>query len=533
MSRLPDPFEQGMQQGWRVHDARTLSESTLTCDVAIVGTGAGGALTAELLAQAGLRVLMIEEGPLKTSRDFNQNEAEAYASLYQENASRQTLDRGISILQGRCVGGSTTVNWTTSFRTPDSTLQAWQREFGLTDYTSESMRPHFEAVERRLHIRPWEIPLNRNNQLLEDGLQQLGLEPHRIARNVKGCWNLGSCGMGCPTNAKQSMLVTTIPGALQAGGTLVHHLRAQHYELEGSRIRALRCQAVGDNGADHPTPPIRVLARHHVLAAGGINGPALLKRSEAPDPHGHLGRRTFLHPVAFSAAVFDQPVQAWAGAPQTVYTDAFMPPPGVAEQEMGFKIEAIPLHPGLTSILLGGVGATLKERMDQHPHTQMLHALMRDGFHPDAAGGRVMLNPDGSPLLHYPLNDYVLQGIRRAFLAMARIQFASGARSVLPYHDQARPYASLKAAEAGIASLDMRAQVTGVGSAHVMGGCTMAAHPELGVVDPRGRHWQLHNLSVHDGSVFPTSIGANPQQSIYGMAHRLTLGLLKEIGPAA
>ena len=131
MSKLPDPFVEGLARGWKVHDARSLASRTLSCDVVIIGSGAGGGVTAKVLTQAGLKVLIVEEGPL-----------------------------------------------------------------------------------------------NRNNALLEAGLQASGLRAHRIQRNVKGCWNLGSCGMGCPTNAKQSMLVTTLPSALQGGATLVHHLRA-------------------------------------------------------------------------------------------------------------------------------------------------------------------------------------------------------------------------------------------------------------------------------------------------------------------
>src|SRR3990167_3815957 len=127
MSSLQDPIRDGLKRGWKVlggaHGARP---EKMVCDVAIVGSGAGAGITAELLAKAGLQVVIIEEGPLKSSTDFNQLESEAYPSLYQESAARKTEDKAINILQGRCVGGSTTVNWTSSFRTPAPTLQFWQ-----------------------------------------------------------------------------------------------------------------------------------------------------------------------------------------------------------------------------------------------------------------------------------------------------------------------------------------------------------------------------------------------------------------------
>src|SRR5437763_1335598 len=121
----------------------------MRCDVAVIGTGAGGGITAELLTRAGLDVVLVEEGPLKSSTDFHQRESEAYPSLYQESATRKTADKAISILQGRCVGGSTTVNWTSSFRTPSATLAYWRRHFGLNELTDDAMAPWFAQAERR------------------------------------------------------------------------------------------------------------------------------------------------------------------------------------------------------------------------------------------------------------------------------------------------------------------------------------------------------------------------------------------------
>ncbi|MFN3565254.1 MAG: GMC family oxidoreductase N-terminal domain-containing protein, partial [Burkholderiaceae bacterium] len=114
-----DPVAAGLARGWKVVDAATLREpQRIGCDVAIVGTGAGGGITAELLSKAGLAVVLIEEGPLASSRDFRMREADAYPQLYWDSAARKTKDKAINILQGRAVGGSTTVNWTSSFRTP-------------------------------------------------------------------------------------------------------------------------------------------------------------------------------------------------------------------------------------------------------------------------------------------------------------------------------------------------------------------------------------------------------------------------------
>ncbi|MBL8510676.1 MAG: GMC family oxidoreductase N-terminal domain-containing protein, partial [Betaproteobacteria bacterium] len=160
MSRsvIQDPIKLALADAtrhWQVIDGSKLTaDLQLACDVVIVGSGAGGGTAAEILTQAGLRVIIIEEGPFKSSSDFRMQEREAYPQLYQESAGRQTKDKAITILQGRAVGGSTTINWTSSFRTPAATLQYWQQHFGLSDYSPEKMAPWFARMEERLSIAP-------------------------------------------------------------------------------------------------------------------------------------------------------------------------------------------------------------------------------------------------------------------------------------------------------------------------------------------------------------------------------------------
>lgn len=531
---VADPIHEGLARGWRVYGGSLASApEKITCDVAIVGSGAGAGITAELLTKAGLNVVLIEEGPLKSSSDFNQLEAQAYPTLYQESAARKTQDKAINILQGRCVGGSTTVNWTSSFRTPDDTLNYWQQHFGLANYSTPLLAPYFLQAEQRLGISPWLTPPNENNDLLRRGAARLGIPAAAIARNVKGCWNLGSCGLGCPTNAKQSMLVTTIPAALDAGATLLVQTRAERFELVNGKVVALHAMPVALNGAVAATAQaVQIVAQHYVLAAGAINSPALLLRSQAPDPHGVLGRRTFLHPVVMSAALMPQKVEGWQGAPQTLYTDHFLETQPI-DGPIGYKLEAPPLHPVIFSSTVSGYGEQQASLLKQFAHTHVLLALLRDGFHAQAAGGSVSLRSDGSPVLDYPLSDFVMDGARRALLSMAEIQFAAGAREVLPVHEMAQPYTSWAQAKAAIAALQMKPLLTKVVSAHVMGGCGMAGSAALGVTRPDGQHWQIANLSVHDGSLFPTSIGANPQLSIYGVVNRLAQGLAERLGGRA
>lgn len=530
MSQLQDPIKDGIKRGWKVYGGPLpAAPDSITCDVAIIGTGAGAGVTAELLAKAGLKVVLVEEGPLKSSSDFNQKESEAYPSLYQESAARKTEDKAINILQGRCVGGSTTVNWTSSFRTPATTLKFWQDRYGLKDYSVESLAPYFAQAERRLNIQPWLVTPNENNDLLRRGATKLGIASSAISRNVKACWNLGSCGLGCPTNAKQSMLVTTIPAALDLGAQLLTETRAERFELSNGRVIALICRSLapGMSGSAQ-SQTTRIRAKHFVLAGGAINSPAVLLRSGAPDPHGRLGQRTFLHPVVMSSAVFDQKVEAWNGAPQSIYTDHFLETQPV-DGPIGYKLEAPPLHPVIFASTVPGMGQRQHELLKSFPHNHTLLALLRDGFHDEAPGGRVKLRGDGSALLDYPLTDFVMDGGRRALLSMMEIQFAAGAKQVLPLHEMARSYTTWNEARDAVNALPMKPMLTKVVSAHVMGGCSLAATERHGVVRPDGVHWQIDNLSVHDGSIFPTSIGANPQLSVYGAVNRLAQDLAKRL----
>ena len=533
MSKLQDPIKDGLARGWNVMGGPfARPPEQITCDVAIVGSGAGAGITAELLTKAGLKVVIIEEGPLKSSTDFNQKESEAYPQLYQESAARKTEDKAINILQGRCVGGSTTVNWTSSFRTPASTLKFWQDQFGLADYNVDALSPYFDQAERRLNIGPWLTPPNENNDLLRRGAAKLGIPAQAIARNVKGCWNLGSCGMGCPTNAKQSMLVTTIPAALDKGAQLLVETKAERFELANGRVTALVCSSTLLNTAVAQTNralvATKIIAKHYVLAGGAINSPAVLLRSGAPDPHGALGKRTFLHPVVMSSGVFAQKVEAWQGAPQTIYTDHFLDTQAI-DGPIGYKLEAPPLHPIIFASTVPGMGQSQHDLLKAFPHNHTLLALMRDGFHDQSQGGKVKLRGDGSAALDYPLTDYVMDGARRALLSMMEIQFAAGAAKVLPLHEMAQTYTTWTQARDAVNALPMKPMLTKIVSAHVMGGCTMTGTEKQGVTRPDGIHWQIENLSIHDGSLFPTSIGANPQLSVYGVVNRLAQGLVKKL----
>jgi choline dehydrogenase-like flavoprotein len=398
---------------------------------------------------------------------------------------------------------------------------------GVSGCSVEEMAPYFEHMEKRLNIHKWPQAPNNNNAMLQRASEKLGYPWATIRRNVRGCLNLGYCGLGCPVDAKQSMLVTTIPGALDNKAKLIHHARAVRVLREGDVVKGVEAEALTPNVRGTTGKTITVRATRTILAGGAINTPAVLLRSDAPDPHGRIGKRTFLHPTTLTMGIYEESIDPFYGAPQSIYSDHFQWQ-NVDTGPVGFKLEVPPLQPAFAAGFYAAAGEEITRSMDKLNHTQCMIALMRDGFHEDSQGGAVEIDDKGQPIVDYPINDYLLEGVRRAFNVMLEMQFATGAKSARPAHKQARHYMSWKEAKAAVAELDVAAHKSTIGSAHVMGGCPMGDDPKRSVANSDGKFHHLDNLYIMDGSLFPTSIGANPQLSIYGLVYKLSSNLLTQ-----
>jgi choline dehydrogenase-like flavoprotein len=483
-------------------------------DFVVVGSGPGGSVAAAVLAQHGARVAIVEEGGHFTRRDFNMQEAWAYPNLYQEHGNRATDDLSIIILQGRSVGGGSTVNWTSSFRTPDTTLARWAAHHGVTGLDAATLDPHFAAVEQRLSIGPGvEDDVNRNNRKLWDGAQKLGFAPQLIRRNVKGCARLGYCGMGCPLDAKQSALITYVPDAMAAGADLYTDCRVKLVQTDGRRARSVVAEAL-DRARDRPTGRRVVLhaKRGVILAAGAINTPALLLRSKIGNSSGQVGRRTFLHPTVPLIAFYAEPIEAFYGPPQSVACHHFAD----RGPRIGYFLETAPVHPMLAALAFPGFGGAHRHALQRLAYAQATIALLIDGHHEDE-GGRVRTGGDGRAQIAYPLGDAHREAAVDALVNMARLQLAAGATEVVTLHDD--PLVIRNEGDiARIARAPFGANRHALFSAHQMGGCAMGGDPRTSVVNGRGRHHEFDNLWITDGSIFPTSLGVNPQLSIYAHA---------------
>jgi choline dehydrogenase-like flavoprotein len=490
-------------------------DRTIDCDVCVVGSGAGGAFVAARLAQAGKRVVILEDGGFHTSASFDMTERGMSPRLYQEGAGRATTDQAISIFQGRAVGGTTVVNWTTCFRTPERVFRHWHEHHGVEGISHAALVPHWEAVEKRLNIVKMTLEqVNRNNMVTWRGLQKLGWHADLLYRNVKNCAHTGYCGMGCPIDAKQSMLVTKIPEAVRSGADLYANAWVHSVTRDGRKCTTVIAK-LKDPKTDLPTGvTLKVRAKVNVLAGGAINTPAILLRSNV-DANGRTGKRTFLHPSVTTWGIHAERIEGFVGAPQYVHSDQFV----ARGDKIGMLVEVFPVFPSATGGLAPGFGAEKQALMDVFPHIATTGVLLHDGFdlkNPEE-GGTVTLKPGGEPRIDYAWNPRLEEGLRSASMNAARIQLAGGAKQV--FSPQGRYVRSEQDIENLLGSASYGPGQVAVGSAHVMGGCAMGKDERMSVVDSRSlRHHGFDNLFVIDGSVFPTSLTVNPQVSIYGMA---------------
>jgi len=328
---------------------------------------------------------------------------------------------------------------------------------------------------------------------------------------VKGCARLGYCGMGCPLDAKQTAALTYIPDALAAGAHVFTNARAKLIETDRGRAKGVVCDVVVANS---PRPKrFVVYARQGVLLAGGaINTPALLLRSKIVNASQVLGQRTFLHPTVPLVSFYDEPIEGFYGAPQSVACHHFAD----RGDRVGYFLETAPVHPMLSAVAFSGFGDAHRRTMERLAHAQATIALLIDGHHDDA-GGRVRADPDDRIRVDYPLSPALREAAVDAIKNMARLQLAAGAREVITLHEDPLVIRS----EADLAQVDGAAFGPNrhtLFSAHQMGGAAMGSDRATSVVDGRGRHHELENLWVVDGSIFPTSLGVNPQLSIYAHA---------------
>jgi choline dehydrogenase-like flavoprotein len=514
-------------------------EARRTADVVVIGSGAGGAVAAARLAEAGLEVVVLEAGGLWTSTEFTEQDAGMAERLYADQGLRATADLGVAVLQGESVGGSTTVNWMAMLRPGDHVREEWARRFGAGVMTSGAFDAALDTVWADLRARPMpDDAQSPNNRLLLDGARALGWRVRALDLNARGCVRSGFCGQGCRYDAKQGTLVTYVPRALAAGA-------AVYSDAEVTRVAVLGVGSATDPRAGRPgaRPPVKrvsavlrdrdtraacgtltVDAPYVVLAGGAVGTPALLERSGLGG--GGVGRYLRLHPTTAVTGQYDREINAGAGVPMTSICDEFT---DRGPNGYGFWLETPPVHPTLAAVATSGFGRGHAERARAYLNTGTIIALVRDGADPEQSNGSVRVDGRGRTRVHYRLGPADARHLREGMAAAARLHLAAGASEAATLHTDPVLVRTTADADAILRRSVAPNDVT-VFSAHVNGTCRLGADPRTsGAVSDAERLGERHGapgLYVADGSLLPTGLGVNPQATIMALAHLVADGLV-------
>jgi choline dehydrogenase-like flavoprotein len=487
-------------------------DATFDVDAVVVGTGAGGSIALREIARAGLDVVALEQGAWSTSRDFDQREDRMLPLLFEDAGGRSTEDMAIRVLQGRGVGGSTIHNTNLCKRTPGAILDLWATKYGVVGAGEADMRGAFEAIERDLSVS--EIPVamrNANNDVLRAGCEALGWAGAPLRHNRVGCAQSGFCELGCAYDAKQNALKVVLPQAVAAGARVFAGVEATRIVHDGRTVLGVQGVVRGDDG--RPRATVKVRARVVVLAASAVGSAALARKSGVPDPEGQLGRGLRLHPGAVVAGRFDRDIEGWRGIPQSYECTEHLSYEEGSDRRV-WIVTAF-AHPIGAAAALPGFGATHMAAMRAYPKLAVLTAMVHD-----ETSGEVAVDDDGRPVLRYRMSEGDRGQLAKGLAACARLLLAAGAREVtIP---AIPPRRATSMAELDRMDLSfVRPHAVPLTAVHPMGSMRMGEDPRSSVVRSTGEHHRLRGLFVADGSLFPTSIGAPPQISVYSFALHL------------
>ena len=479
-----------MKRGFSDYGSLELWEA----DVVVMGAGAGGAAAAAALAERGLDVLVVEAGSHWDPSDFQQDSAWAYRNLYDGYGSRMAVGNTvIPVPGGRGVGGSTLINSAICFRTPEPVLREWSERYGCHRLTVDAMAPRLDRVWKTIGVTINPVEVQRNNNLIfKLGADRLGLPGQWMARSAPGCQGCGVCYLGCPTGGKLSVDRSFLAEALRTGNVRVHaDCRVEGVETRGGRVAAISGVTI-DPRTRSPAGAFEVRARRFLLSAGPVGSPRFLM-SQGLSDRGVCGDNLHLHPASGMLARFEQEIRPWDGVMQGFYVDRW---------DRGYLMQTYATSPDQTYLGMPyAFGDTLLAMIRDLSHMAMAGPLVHD----EDSTGRV--TPSG-------MTYFVGDGDRRKLIAglreCAEVFFAAGATEVYAGVVGSQPIRDLSQIPVVLHD-DIPARRLYLYASHPMGTCRMGDDPSSSVVDPDGRVWGWDNLYVADASVFPTSLGVNPQ----------------------
>ncbi len=494
----------------RVH-AQLDGDLAVESDVVVIGTGAGGAVVGRELAEAGLAVVFVEEGRYYDRSQFTGRAFDMQQRLYRRGGSTFSVGNvAIPIPLGMSVGGTTTVNSGTCYRTPDRILDEWAKDLGLTDLAPDKMGGYFERVEEVLQVEAARASLlGGNARVIARGCDAMGFTKHKpLRRNAPACDGQGVCCFGCPTDAKRSTNVSYIPIALRAGAELFTGAKVTRIIVEGGRARGV--VAVTANGKT-----LTVRARAVVVACGAILTPLLLGAQQLGSQSGQLGKNLSIHPATGAIAEFDEEILPWKGIPQGYAIE------DLHDEGILFEGAMVPLELSMSMTQL--IGPELIRLAESFNHISCFGFMIED-----TSRGKVT-EVRGQPMITYWLTEQDVSHIKRGFDVLAQIYFAAGARRVhspingFDIIESPDDLAALRRATIKPWDLDLSAY-------HPLGTARMGTDPRSSVLGPDHQVHDTPGLYVVDGAAVPTSLGVNPQITIMALATRAAEKIAATLG---
>ena len=478
------------------------------CDVAIVGSGAGGAAAAAVLAEAGLSVVVLEAGSHYTRDNYPSDPIDAIVSLYREAGITVAQGRPpIPIPIGRAVGGTTVINSGTCFRAPEAVLERWRAEFGVG--WANDLEAEFAEAEEFLRVTPLDPErMGRNGQLAMEGARAIGASGGPISRNAGSCVQCSSCPFGCAIDAKRGMHVSYLPRAVAAGARVRADVEARRILIEGGRAVGVECLAGAPGERNGSRRPFTVRAGTVIAAAGAVGTPDLLLRSGLGN--GAVGRNLHIHPACWVGARYEEEVRGWEGVMQSYYIDEWEP-------------QSILLEATFTPLPFGG--AWLLGTGREHQEAMLGFANVGSiGVHlSDLSAGRVGLSSDGSLRVTYRLTSEDAARLTYGIARAAEVHFAAGATEVYPNIGRVGALKRHQLAE--FEATSFKPSELRLEAFHPMGSARIAEEG-AGACAADGSLHGVRDLYVTDASLFPTSVGVNPMMTIIAFSKRVAAGLV-------